>query len=59
MKRKLVLVLALVAVLLSGSGMFARDACAACTTNTYFLPDGRIVICTTCCSGGNCLTNCF
>lgn len=58
MKRKLVLVFALLAVLIGGSGMFARDACAACSTSTTFLPDGSVVICTTCCSGGNCWTTC-
>lgn len=30
----------------------------ACTTHTYFL-NGRMVTCTTCCSFGNCTTNCF
>jgi len=30
----------------------------ACTTNTYFI-DGRIVVCTVCCSGGSCTTTCI
>jgi hypothetical protein len=32
---------------------------ANCTTNTVFLPDGRMMICQTCCYSGNCTTNCF
>lgn len=33
---------------------------AACTTTTIFLPDGRTMICTTCCYAyGNCTTTCF
>jgi hypothetical protein len=37
----------------------ASRADAACTTHTIFLPDGRTVICTTCCYGGGCTTTCF
>lgn len=37
---------------------FAGSVYAACTTNTYFI-NGRTVICTTCCFGNNCNTNCF
>jgi len=33
-------------------------AWATCTTNTLLLPDGRMMFCTTCCSGGNCTTTC-
>jgi hypothetical protein len=36
----------------------AGVAAAACTTHTYFV-NGRIVMCTTCCFGGNCTTNCI
>lgn len=34
---------------------------AACTSVTYFLPDGRIMICTTCCYGypGSCSVYCI
>lgn len=31
---------------------------ANCTTHTYFV-NGKTVICTTCCYGNNCTTNCF
>jgi hypothetical protein len=31
---------------------------ANCTTHTYFV-NGKTVMCTTCCYGGNCTTNCF
>lgn len=31
----------------------------ACTTQTITMPDGRMMVCTTCCFGGNCSTNCF
>lgn len=30
----------------------------ACSTHTYFV-NGRMVTCTTCCTGGHCTTNCF
>jgi hypothetical protein len=39
--------------------MVATLAYASCTTNTVTMPDGRMMICTTCCYGGNCNTNCF
>ena len=32
---------------------------ANCTSNTVFLPDGRMMICQTCCYSGNCTTTCF
>jgi hypothetical protein len=35
-----------------------EPALASCTTNTVFLPDGRAVICTSCCVSGNCTTTC-
>lgn len=31
---------------------------ANCTTHTYFV-NGKTVMCTTCCYGGNCNTTCF
>jgi hypothetical protein len=33
-------------------------AYAACTTHTYFV-NGRMVICTTCCTGSFCNTSCM
>ena len=39
--------------------MSATAVYAACTTNTIVGRDGRLTICTTCCNGGNCMTNCF
>lgn len=36
----------------------ATAAYAACTTSTVY-SGGRMVTCTTCCYGGNCVTNCF
>ena len=36
----------------------AGPALAACTTHTYRL-HGRLVMCTTCCSGNHCQTTCF
>jgi hypothetical protein len=46
-----------IAVLLAGLS-FAGAAYASCTTHTYFV-NGKTVICTTCCYGNNCNTNCF
>jgi len=37
---------------------FSSMAWASCTTHTL-ISNGRMVICTTCCYGGNCTTNCF
>ena len=34
-------------------------AWAECYTNTFIGPNGRIMICTTCCWGNNCTTTCF
>ena len=31
----------------------------ACKTHTIMTSDGRMIMCTTCCYGGNCTTNCF
>jgi hypothetical protein len=36
----------------------AALAWASCTTHTYFV-NGKMVMCTTCCYGSNCTTNCF
>jgi len=41
-----------------GLAAVATVAYAQCTTHTYFM-NGRVVMCTTCCYGGNCTTNCF
>ncbi len=37
----------------------AEPALASCTTQTIFLPDGRTMVCSTCCYNGNCNTTCF
>jgi hypothetical protein len=37
----------------------ASDVWAACTTTTIFMPDGRMLICTSCCYGSNCTVTCF
>lgn len=39
-------------------GFSAGPAFAGCTTQTIIY-GGKIVTCTTCCSFGNCTTNCF
>jgi hypothetical protein len=39
--------------------MTATVVYANCTTNTVFLPDGKMMICQTCCYSGNCTTTCF
>lgn len=36
----------------------ASLAWASCSTHTYFA-NGKTIICTTCCTGNNCTTNCF
>lgn len=36
----------------------AGAAAAACSTHTYFV-NGKMVTCTTCCSGTNCTTTCI
>lgn len=45
--------------LITAGLLVASAAYAACTTHTIFTADGRMVICTTCCTGGSCTTNCF
>lgn len=47
---------ALLAVL--GLG-FATAVYAQCTTQTITMPDGKMMMCTTCCYYGNCNTTCF
>lgn len=42
-----------------GIALCATAVYANCTTNTIIGRDGRMTICTTCCYGGNCTTNCF
>jgi len=41
--------------------LLVTDDIASCTTHTYILPNGRFMICTTCCYGGigSCTTTCF
>jgi hypothetical protein len=39
-------------------GLSAGPAAAACSTHTYFV-DGRMLLCTTCCTAGSCYTTCF
>lgn len=39
--------------------MVATVVYANCTTHTVTTSSGRMVVCTTCCYGGNCNTNCF
>lgn len=41
-----------------GLAAAATLAWASCTTHTL-ISNGRMVICTTCCYGGNCTTNCY
>ena len=36
----------------------ATAAYAGCFTNTVVTPDGRLVVCTTCCENGMCTTTC-
>ena len=54
MRRLISAVAILLAVLL-----WHGEAAAACTTNTFILPDGRMIVCTTCCMGAYCTTTCF
>ena len=39
--------------------LFAPLAWASCRTTTITLPDGRFMICQTCCYNGQCNTTCF
>jgi hypothetical protein len=55
--RRLVLGLVLGVALVGGA---PGEACAApCVSNFVCGPDGRCVLCVTCCSGMGCVTNCF
>ena len=41
------------------AGLFATAAYASCTTQTIIMPNGKMMVCTTCCYGsGNCTTTC-
>lgn len=31
----------------------------ACTMTTYWLPDGRLIVCQTCCDGPTCTVTCL
>ena len=37
----------------------AASVWASCTTTTIFTPDGKVIICTSCCYYGNCTVTCF
>ena len=39
--------------------LIVASAYANCTTQTVETPDGKLVFCQTCCTGGNCVTTCF
>ena len=39
--------------------LLADPALAACTSNTVMTPDGRMLFCTTCCTGNQCQTTCL
>ncbi len=41
-----------------GVALITTGAWAQCSSHTIFA-NGRTIICTTCCYGGNCTTNCF
>lgn len=47
------LILALAALLAVSTAAYA-----SCTTHTYFV-NGKVVMCTTCCNGSMCTTNCI
>ncbi len=42
-----------------GMVLLAEPALAQCTTHTIFLPDGRVLTCTSCTYGSQTITNCF
>lgn len=50
MKRFIILATALLGL--------STAAYAACSTHTYVI-NGRLVTCTTCCTGSHCTTNCI
>lgn len=35
------------------------SAAAACSTITIYTPDGKLIVCTQCCSGDTCTINCL
>ena len=40
--------------------MFTLGIAYACTTQTFYGPDGEVVVCTVCCDRqGNCTTTCY
>ena len=41
------------------SATFANVAYASCTTQTIIMPNGKMMVCTTCCNFGNCTTTCI
>lgn len=43
---------------LVATAVFATSVYAACSTHTYFV-NGKMVVCTTCCTGSSCNTTCF
>lgn len=42
-----------------GLAAAATAVWASCTTHTYWTAGGRMITCTTCCTGGHCNTSCF
>lgn len=40
------------------AAVFATSVYAACSTHTYVV-NGKMVVCTTCCTGSSCNTTCF
>lgn len=52
---RLVLSLVVLALIL---GLQVVPVMASCTTHTSMY-NGRMIMCTTCCAGSNCTTNCF
>lgn len=47
------MILALAALLAATTAAYAT-----CTSHTYFV-NGKMTICTTCCTGGHCTTSCI
>jgi hypothetical protein len=46
-------------IIAAALALTATAAFAACYTHTFIGQDGRMVVCTTCCSGNNCTTTCI
>lgn len=36
----------------------ASVAYANCTTSSFITPEGKMIVCTSCCFGGQCTTSC-